>query len=174
MNQNASVSTFSSSFARYVENGGWCSSAFLGVCIAMVEFWNKRGVVTKFGRAGLLSTLDGKAMAIATTGYTPPRRFNWPPMDDRSHNYVHMLSPDGTPQARAHCSEQEKLVEWFEQLYSDLLEKQPYTPEERAAMDKAIAAGNSGWKKPVTENEGAGSPCSDHLGSGQVRVGSST
>lgn len=110
--------------------------------MAMVEFWSKRGVITKFGRCGLLSTLNGVPMAIATTGYTPPPEFNWSPMEDRSYNYVHMLLPDGTPVARAHYREQEKLVTWFEELYADLLEAQPYTPEERDAMDKAIATGN--------------------------------
>lgn len=138
--------SFTRSYEQYVENSGWCSSAFLGVCMAMVEFWNKRGVITKFGRAGLLSTLNGEPKAIATTGYTPPPHFDFPPMQDRSNNYVHMLLPDGTPAARAHCSEQEVLVKWFEELYVDLLQVQPYTPEEREEMDKAIAAGNGGIK----------------------------
>ena len=134
--------SFTRSYEQYVENSGWCSSRFVTVCVAMVDFWNKRGVVTKFGRCGLLSTLNGEPMAIATTGYTPPPEFGWAPMTDRSHNYVHMLLPDGTPTGRAHCSEQERLVAWFEELYADLLEVQPYTPEEREAMDRAIAAGN--------------------------------
>lgn len=135
--------SFTRSYEQYVENSGWCSSAFLGVCMAMVEFWNKRGVITKFGRAGLLSTLNGEPKAIATTGYTPPGEYNMPPMTDRSHNYVHMLLPDGTPVCRVHRSQQENLVKWFEELYADLLAAQPYTPEERATMDAAIAAGNS-------------------------------
>lgn len=135
--------SFTRSYEQYVENGGWCSSAFLGVCMAMVEFWNKRGVVTKFGRAGLLSTLNGEPKAIATTGYTPPPHFGFPPMTDRSHNYVHMLFPNGTPDKRVHRSEQQELVKWFEELYADLLKAQPYTDEERKAMDEAIAAGNA-------------------------------
>ena len=139
--------SFTRTYEQYVENQGWCSSAFLGVCMAMVEFWNKRGVITKFGRAGLLSTLNGEPKAIATTGYTPPAPFGGlPPMTDRSHNYVHMLLPDGTPVARVHIHEQENLVKWFEELYADLLEAQPYTQEERETMDKAIAAGNQTYK----------------------------
>lgn len=138
--------SFTRSYEQYVDNHGWCSSAFVVVCMAMVEFWNKRGVVTKFGRAGLLSTLNGEPKAIATTGYTPPPEFEMPPMEDRSYNYVHMLTPDGTPVCRVHCSEQEKLVQWFEELYADLLQAQPYTPEERETMDRAIATGNASYR----------------------------
>lgn len=134
---------FTRSYEQYVENSGWCSSAFLGVCMAMVEFWNKRGVITKFGRCGLLSTYNGEAKAIATTGYCPPACYGFEPLQDRSHNYVHMLMPDGTPVCRVHCSEQQKLVQWFESLYADLLKTNPYTEEERAAMDTAIANGNT-------------------------------
>ena len=134
--------SFTKSYEQYVENSGWCSSAFVMVCMTMVEFWNKRGVVTKFGRCGLLSTLNGEPKAIATTGYTAPAEFGMPPMTDRSYNYVHMLLPDGTPVQRAHCTEQEVLVQWFEELYAELLVAQPYTPEERIIMDEAIAKGN--------------------------------
>lgn len=138
--------SFTRSYEQYVDNQGWCSSAFVIVCMAMVEFWNKRGVVTKFGRAGLLSTLNGEPKAIATTGYTPPPEFEMPAMEDRSYNYVHMLTPDGTPVCRVHRSEQEKLVQWFEELYADLLQAQPYTPEERETMDRAIATGNASYR----------------------------
>ena len=135
--------SFTRSYEQYVENGGWCSSAFLTVCMAMVEFWSKRGVITKFGRAGLLSTLNGEPMAIATTGYTPPEDYGFGPITDRSHNYVYMLLPTGLPVCRVHYKEQQNLVKFFEELYADLLLAEPYTPEEREAMDKAIAAGNS-------------------------------
>lgn len=131
------------SFDRFIQDNGWCSFAFLELSKVLIDILSKRGIDFKFSIIGPVLSRGGERLLIATTGYTPPAKFNLP-LSDASVNYLHLLDQDGNPFLQVHRTQQEKLVDFVKEYFSLELEREPLTQDELEMLTAAVNHGNRG------------------------------
>lgn len=132
------------SFQKFVQDGGWCSTPFFQLSVALIEILSARGIEFAFSRVGPVLSRDGTRLFLMTTGYTPNASSGLPRITDNSANYMHAVGMDRVPFFQVHYTEQEKLVEFALTTFNDLFEQTPLTEEERIKISNAIALGNTG------------------------------